>query len=201
MESSSQRKTAEKFGVSKTTVSNILKCKEKYLERPSSENRELQRKRRKTCLDAVNEATFRWFTEMRSINARISGLKLQEVTKKFAKEFEIEDFQASASWLQKFKLRYEISQKVLCVESNEVSVEVVEKFIEKFPEFAKGFKDEDIFNADECCLFYKAMPDRSLVTKGDTCKRGKLSKQRFTVLLCASMTGEKLKPTVNGKTP
>ena len=30
-------------------------------------------KRRKTCLDAVNEATFRWFTEMRLINARISG--------------------------------------------------------------------------------------------------------------------------------
>ena len=32
LESSNQRKTAEKFGVSKTTVSNILKCKEEYLE-------------------------------------------------------------------------------------------------------------------------------------------------------------------------
>lgn len=147
----------------------------------------------------MNEAVFRWFKEMRSINARISGPILQEVAKKFAKEFEIEDFQASAGWLEKFKLRYEISQKILCGESNEVSAEVVEQFIEKFPEFSKGFKDEDIFNADECGLFFKAMPDRSLVMKGDTCKRGKLSKQRFTVLLCASMTGEKLKPLVIGK--
>ena len=44
------------------------------------------------------------------------------------------------------------------------------------------------------------MPERSLVMKGDTCKRGKLSKQCFTVLLCASMTGEKLKLMVIGKT-
>ena len=104
LESSSQRETAEKFGVNKTTVSNILKRKEEYLEKYSFENGELQRKRRKMCLDSVNEATFHWFTEMRSINARISGLMLQEVDKKLAKEFEIEDFQASAGWVEKFKL-------------------------------------------------------------------------------------------------
>ena len=93
------------------------------------------------CLDAVNETTFCWFTEVRSINARISGSML-EVAKKIGKEFEIEDFQVSAGWLEKFKLRYEISQKVLCGELNEVSAEVVEKFIEKFPEFAKGFNHD-----------------------------------------------------------
>ena len=121
------------------------------------------------------------------------GKQLQEEAKKICKRIQIEDFQASAGWLAKFKLRYEISQKVLWGESNEVSAEVMEKFIEKFPEFAKGFKDEDIFNADECGLFFKVVPDRSLVMKGDICKRAKLSKQRFTVL-CASMTGEKFKP-------
>ena len=98
--------------MSKATVRNILKRKEEYLERYSSKNGELQRKRRKMRLDAVNEATFRWFTEMRSINARISRPMLQEVAKKSAKEFGIEDFQASADWLEKFKLQYEISQKV-----------------------------------------------------------------------------------------
>jgi len=67
----------------------------------------------------------------------------------------------------------------------------VENFIEKFTEFGKGFKDEGIFKAYKCDLFFKAIPDRSLVMKGDTCKRGKLSKQRFTILLCDSMTEEK----------
>ena len=112
------------------------------------------------------------------------GKQLQEEAKKICKRIQIEDFQASAGWLAKFKLRYEISQKVLWGESNEVSAEVMEKFIEKFPEFAKGFKDEGIFNADECGLFFKEMPDRSLVMKGDTSKRGKTFK---TVFYCSSM--------------
>lgn len=85
LESSSQRKTAEKFGVSKTTVSNIFKRKVEYLERYSLENSGLQRKRRKTCLDDVNEATIRWFKELRAINARISGPMLQEIAKNLQK--------------------------------------------------------------------------------------------------------------------
>ena len=73
-----------------------------------------------------------------------------------------------------------------------------EKFIEKFPEYTKGFKDEHTLNADECSLFFKAISVKSLVMKDDTCKRGNLSKQHFIALLCASMIGEILKPTVIG---
>ncbi|KFD69715.1 hypothetical protein M514_13301 [Trichuris suis] len=135
---------------------------------------------------------------MRAANARISGPMIQEVARRFALEFGLTGFQASSGWLEKFKLRHKINRKILCGESNEVSVEVLEDFIAKFRYFASGFKEEDIFNADECDLFFKAMPDRSLVLKGDKCKSGKLSKERFTVLLCASATGEKLKPLVIG---
>ncbi|KFD45820.1 hypothetical protein M513_13301 [Trichuris suis] len=135
---------------------------------------------------------------MRAANARISGTMIQEVARRFALEFGLTGFQASSGWLEKFKLRHKINRKILCGESNEVSVEVLEDFIAKFRYFASGFKEEDIFNADECDLFFKAMPDRSLVLKGDKCKSGKLSKERFTVLLCASATGEKLKPLVIG---
>lgn len=53
-----------------------------------------------------------------------------------------------------------------------------------------------IFNADECALFYKALPDSSLVEQGNQCKKGKESKDRINVLLCASVTGEKFKPLV-----
>ncbi|XP_043944872.1 tigger transposable element-derived protein 6-like [Protopterus annectens] len=199
LESSSQTKTAEHFGVSKTTVSNIQKHKHEYLKRYGKERGDLQWKRRKTFLDEVNKATLSWFKQLRTVNARISRPMIQEVAKKFTQEFGVADFQASSGWLKKFKLCHKISQKVLCGESNEVPLEVVEEFINKFPDLARGFKDDEIFDADECGLFFKAMPDRSLITKGDKCKRGKLSKERFTVLLCASSTREKLKALVNGK--
>ena len=59
LERSNQRKTAEKFGLSKITVSIILRSKKKYLERYFFENGELQRKCSKTYLIAVNDVGFK----------------------------------------------------------------------------------------------------------------------------------------------
>ncbi|KFD50292.1 hypothetical protein M513_08792 [Trichuris suis] len=103
--------------------------------------------------------------QMRAENARISGPVTQEVARRFALEFQLTGFQASSGRLEKFMLRHKISQKILCAESNEVPVEVLEDFIAKFRYFASGFKEESIFNADECALLFKAMPDRSLALK------------------------------------
>lgn len=72
----------------------------------------------------------------------------------------------------------------------------MEEFIKKFPYFARDFKD-DIFNADECTLFQSL--GRSLIMIADKFKSRKLTKERFTVMLCASSTREKLKSLMNGK--
>lgn len=64
----------------------------------------------------------------------------------------------------------------MCGESIEFLAEVVEQFITKFPDFARGFKDNGIFNADECELF-KVMPYKSLIMKDDKRKSRKLSKE------------------------
>ncbi|KFD45505.1 hypothetical protein M513_13612 [Trichuris suis] len=165
LETNSQRKTAERFHVSKTTVSNIQRRKREYLERYDKESGDAQRKRNRTSLDQVSQAALSWFKQMRAWNARISGPVTQEVARRFALEFELTGFQASSGRLEKFMLRHKISQKILCGESNEVPVEVLEDFIAKFRYFASGFKEESIFNADECALPLKAMPDRSLALK------------------------------------
>ena len=69
------------------------------------------------------------------------GLAPQETAKIFAKEVEIEDFQASTDCFEKFKLRNEISQEALCGESNEVSAEEVSPARERKQQFANGFKE------------------------------------------------------------
>ena len=84
-------------------------------------------------------------------------------------------------------------------ESNDVDKNVVADFVKMIPNLCNGYKAEDIFNADETGLFYRAMPDKTLANKSDSCKGGKLAKERLTVLLCASSRGEKLKPLVIGK--
>lgn len=52
-----------------------------------------------------------------------------------------------------------------------------------------GYRDEEIFNADEMGLFFRLTPDHSLKFKGEKCSGGKLSKERVTVLVAANMSG------------
>ncbi|XP_060863424.1 tigger transposable element-derived protein 4-like [Metopolophium dirhodum] len=63
----------------------------------------------------------------------------------------------------------------------------------------KGYEAKDIYNADETGLFFRGIPTKSLVIKGDACVGGKKSKDRLTVLMCGSMAGEIRKPLVIGK--
>jgi hypothetical protein len=49
----------------------------------------------------------------------------------------------------------------------------------------------DIYNADETGLFWKALPVHALASKNECVSGGKLSKERVTCLVCASMAGEK----------
>ena len=57
-----------------------------------------------------------------------------------------------------------------------------------------------IFNSDEFGLFFKMMPDKSYVFKGQICHGGKESKEGLTVLACANSDGsENLRLLVIGK--
>lgn len=68
------------------------------------------------------------------------------------------------------------------------------------PNILKEYSSNDIFNADEFGLFFKLMPDKSLVFKREKCHGGKLSKERLSVLACTNATGsQKLRLLVIGK--
>ena len=69
----------------------------------------------------------------------------------------------------------------------------------RLPVLCKGYEPKEIFNVDETGLFFRALPTKSMVTKGNSCNGGKNSKDRITVLLAASAAGEKLRPLVIGK--
>ncbi len=66
-------------------------------------------------------------------------------------------------------------------------------FMEIVPRLTKGYEALDIFNEDECVLFFKLMVATSHVLKGEKCHCGKLSKERITILLAVNLDGiEKL---------
>ncbi len=66
-----------------------------------------------------------------------------------------------------------------------MSDSVVEDWQKQLPDICRNYAPEDIFNGDETDLFFRSLPCRSVVEKGDSCnmcKGGKQVKERITVL-------------------
>lgn len=87
----------------------------------------------------------------------------------------------------------------VCGESANVDQNVVDEFRSKLEKIVEDYASENIFNADETGLFFCTLPDKTLATKGEACKGGKSAKERITVMLACSSTGEKLQPLIIGK--
>ena len=57
----------------------------------------------------------------------------------------------------------------------------------------EDFDPKDIFNAVETGLFYKCLPNKSLIFQGESCRGQKIPKERVSILCAANMGGgEKL---------
>lgn len=193
------RQVAEEFAVSKSTVSKISTSKEEIL-RAWEENGNSKRKRlaRKTEYENINAKVLEFFVDCRSKNIPVSGPMLQEAALSIARNEGESEFKASNGWLAKFRERHAIEFKALSGEAAELDTAAAEEWLKRIPDITRGYNMKDIFNADETALFYRQIPKKSLVTKMDKCKGGKLAKERVTVLLCCSALGEKLKPLVIG---
>ena len=139
---------------------------------------------------------FQWFQIARERGAPISGPLLQEKARKYAEELGIDNFTASKGWLAAFKTRHKIKAFRLSGDTLDVDPVTIDSWKERLPDITAGFKEEDIFNCDETGLFFRALPDKTLATKGSKCFGGKCSKDRLSVLFRTSSTGEKLKSLV-----
>ena len=90
--------------------------------------------------------------------------------------------------------------RALCGESASVDPITVEEWKKRLPMLLDSYSMDNVYNADETGLFFKLLPERSMVLSKDSCRGGKRSKERYTVLLCSNWSGtHKLKPLVIGK--
>ncbi|CAM4833523.1 unnamed protein product [Rotaria magnacalcarata] len=199
----SVRELADNYKISKSSAANILRRSEELLADYSSNcNKGIKRKFKDENRQKIDELVFEWFTQQRAKQIPISGPILQEKARQAAEQlgYTSETFKASNGWLEKFRNRHAISFRTINGESASVDNSTVQEGTQRLSTILDGFDENDVFNADETGLFYRATPDRSLVLSKEECKGGKKSKERLTVLLCSNLTGtEKLKPVVIGK--
>ena len=68
-----------------------------------------------------------------------------------------------------------------------------------WPSLQQQYDEENIFNANETGIYFRAMPDSMLTFQNDTRRGTKKSKERITCLMACSMAGEKKKLLIVGK--
>ena len=123
-----------------------------------------------------------------------------EKAQSFATAMNVSTFIATTGFIDRWKRRHSIGMKQISGEEKSVSEEDIRPWLDlTLPELLLKYTPENIYNVDETALFYKLRPDRTLTFKGEKCSGSKKQKDRLTVLVGASMAGEKLPLLVIGK--
>ncbi|XP_066252153.1 tigger transposable element-derived protein 4-like [Euwallacea similis] len=196
----SVRSAAARFNIGKTQAVNIARNKEETrIGWQSGVNVEQKRSFLKTESYDIDKMCCDWFAKARNKNIPISDQLIKTKAKEFAEKLGYRNFYASDGWLQKWRKRYNISFKSISGESADVNQEDIEKFTENVSSMLDGYRPEDIFNADESGLFFRALPNRTLIFKSEKCSDAKFSKDRLRILFCTNMTEVKEDSLVIGK--
>ena len=198
---------AKEYDVDRSTISSILRNKDKILQTYMNATPSVINKTRMQTgkFPALEEALYKWFLGIRSQNIPVSQEMLRVKALHFYNEARnkgvyFSNFEASQGWLENFQERYNISSKHIHGESESADLEQVNKGRESLQELLIGHDLNDIYNADETGLFFRLGPDQTLATKSDNAKGFKKDKERITVLLCCNASGtRKVLPFVLGK--
>lgn len=190
---------AKNLNLPVTTLNGIIAKRDIILNSSVSGQSLKTKKVKKGKYEDVEEKLMIWFKQSRSANIPISGTILKEKAEEIAKKMNVE-FIASNGWIDRMKKRTGLVYKSVTGECKSVDLQEVEKWKSMLPELISGYQPKDIFNMDECGIFYNLLPDKTYTFKGENCHGGKLSKERLTILLGANMDGtEKLPILVLGK--
>ncbi|XP_065642128.1 uncharacterized protein LOC136073819 [Hydra vulgaris] len=148
---------------------------------------------------------------VRSRNVAVSATIFKTKARELAEKININGFQASDGWLDRWKNRYIISFKTVCGEGNSCTAEMTTPWKETtlstddamegnnspmttpwkeitLSTILSRYKLDEIYYADEFVLFFCVQPNMLLNLQSETCIGGKHSKIRFIGMVTPSAT-------------
>lgn len=96
---------AKKYGLAPSTLSTILKNKEKNFKFAANNENLNWKKLRRTKYEEIDKSTLKFVKFSRERNLPVSGNILKEKAIDFSKTMGENDFKGSTGWLDKFKSR------------------------------------------------------------------------------------------------
>ena len=118
----------------------------------------------------LDKAVYTLFHNTRANNVPVSGVVLKVKVLQFAKSLHLDDSRASDGWLDRWKSRHNVTLREVSGEEKSCTPEMTASWKEtRLPTILSRYKLKDIFNADEFCLFYQALPSKSMHCKNERC--------------------------------
>ena len=153
-------------------------------------SKKVQSKSAKKCNYAeLERKLFAWFTRLEQSQAVVTGKLIREKALVIAAMLNETEFKASHNWLVLFKKRHNIRHM-----HYRVKPVVLTKYILMYARM--NCRDETgLLYRDETGLLYRAIPDRTLATRGRKGTEVQTANDRLTVLLCCNAKGnDKIEP-------
>lgn len=206
----STSKLALEYGTSPQNISNIWRKRSKYESSANNIPHGALSVKPPTFPELEN-AVWLWFQHQNSLGVIPTGETIQEKALELAQKLDIPSenhFHASNGWLDGFKKRHRIQDTTKKGESASVDLVQPQNYMESIQERLDSYSASEIYSCDELAFYYGMLPERRLtafpereLTAPSYPQGNKKSKQRVTVLLCASADGkDKLRPYMLGAT-
>lgn len=191
---------AKAFNIGYSTVKKIRQ-QEDEIRNTAVSNGNLSRKRQRESMNGeIEDALLAWFHQIRAQNATVNGPLMLEKAKELAGSLGYNDFEPTHGWLERLKTRQNIKFIKVSGERAAADHTAAENWIANvLPEIIKGYDSNDVYNADESGLFYKATPCNTLAVAGTNPTGGKTPKDRITILFLCNSTGTDKKAYAIGK--
>lgn len=195
-----QRAAAEILKISQPLLCKILKNEENIMT-TAKNNRNTKMKRNRCGKDEQVEYALKlWFSDVREKNINVDGALLKQKAEEISKLMGRENFVATDGWFNRWKKRENIVYRRTHGEQNEADVSSADHWMkEEWPKITAEYSSDNIYNADETGLYYRALPEHTFMFKTATPSGCKVSKDRLTIMCCVSMAGNKKQLLVIGK--
>jgi hypothetical protein len=183
-----------------TILAKSCEIKKSFVENQASETR--MRFKNSKYAD-IDDELYSYFLKMREKKAQINTNDLKSKALEIGVGKGYDRFNAINGFIRCFKNIHNIHFTELYGDAGGVDPAVCSNWFKKISTLIENYEDKNIYNIDETGLYYQAESGKTYISGAEYANKDlrgtKKSKQRLTVLVGASLSGEKLPLLVIGK--
>ena len=128
-----------------------------------------------------------WFTNVREREDRVNSPILRQKAEDLSGKLSKGNFVATEGWFHRWKKKENIFFRMIHGEQKDANNVAADQWIkEEWPKLIATYSPEDVYNADETGLYFRALPEHTYMFQKESTQGCKTSKERLTVLCCAS---------------